>query len=83
VLYQGAKTEIDSQAQKQFGQGPGVVLHLGKIVKKNKHFLYFHNYFSSFNLFERLQQIGICAAGTIRVNWFAKPSILSDTITIS
>lgn len=78
VLYQGANTEIDSQVQKQFGQGPGVVLHLCKIVKKNKHFLYFDNYFSSFNLFERLQQIGICAAGTIRVNRFAKPPILSD-----
>jgi len=54
VLYQGANTEIDLQVQKQFGQAPGVVLHLCKIVKKNKHFLYFDNYFSSFNLFERL-----------------------------
>jgi len=77
VLYQGANTEIDSQVQKQFSEGPGVVLHLCKIVKIINIFLtstiIFHH-----SIFLNVCSKYTCAAGTIRVNRFAKPPILSD-----
>lgn len=80
LLYQGASTEINSDLQKQFGIGGATVLQLTKGVKKNSHFLYFDNFFSSFQLFERLYKKGIYAAGTIRTNRFANPPLLADKI---
>ncbi|KAE9521970.1 hypothetical protein AGLY_017629, partial [Aphis glycines] len=80
LLYQGGSTEINSDLQKQFGIGGATVLQLTEGVKKNSHFLYFDNFFSSFQLFERLYQKGIYAAGTIRTNRFANPPLLADKI---
>ncbi|XP_015367868.1 PREDICTED: piggyBac transposable element-derived protein 3-like [Diuraphis noxia] len=71
-------SELDSNLVKSVGSGDSVVLHLTQNVPPNRHFLYFDNYFSSFGLFERLQQLKIYAVGTIRTNWFAQPSFLSD-----
>jgi hypothetical protein len=59
ILYQGASTEINSDLQKQFGVGGAIVLQLTQGVKKNSHFLYFDNFFSSYPLFERLYHRGI------------------------
>ncbi|XP_025194766.1 piggyBac transposable element-derived protein 3-like [Melanaphis sacchari] len=71
-------SELDSNLVKSVGSGGSVVLHLTQNVPPNRHFLYFDNYFSSFGLFERLQQLNIYAVGTIRSNWFAQPPFLSD-----
>jgi len=77
MLFQGY-SELDSNLVKSVGSGGSVVLHLTQNVPPNRHFLYFDNYFSSFGLFERLQQLNIYAVGTIRSNWFAQPPFLSD-----
>ncbi|XP_060846578.1 piggyBac transposable element-derived protein 3-like [Rhopalosiphum padi] len=78
LLYQGATTELDTSTQKQFGLGASVVLHLTKHLEKNRHFLFFDNFFSTFNLFEQLQANQIYSVGTIRTNRFANPPLLTD-----
>jgi len=66
VLYQGSTTEINSECLKKFGLGASTVLHLTKIVEKNR------------QLFEILQKKQIYAAGTIRTNRFLNPPFLTD-----
>ncbi|XP_015369501.1 PREDICTED: piggyBac transposable element-derived protein 3-like [Diuraphis noxia] len=70
--------ELDQDLIKTVGSGASVVLYLTQNVKPNRYFLFLGNFFSSFGLFERLQQLQIYAAGTIRTNWFANPPLLSD-----
>ncbi|XP_025194330.1 piggyBac transposable element-derived protein 4-like [Melanaphis sacchari] len=65
LLYQGSSTQIDENMQKNFGLGGAIVLKLVENVKPNKHFLFFDNYFSSYNLFCCLLKYKILAAGTI------------------
>lgn len=78
LLYQGSTTEINSVNLRQFGLGASIVLHLTKNVEKNMHFIYFDNFFSTFQLFEILQKKQIYAAGTIRSNRFMNPPFLTD-----
>ncbi|XP_015371817.1 PREDICTED: piggyBac transposable element-derived protein 3-like [Diuraphis noxia] len=54
ILYQGSNTEINQDLQKIFGIGGSIVLQLAEGIKKNSHYLYFDNFFSSYQLFERL-----------------------------
>ena len=77
LIYQGNETEIKTIYSK-FGLGASVVLHLTDRISFGHHFLYFDNFFSSFNLFEVLKQKGIKAAGTIRVNRFENPPLMPD-----
>lgn len=56
LLYQGSKTEINSVNLRQFGLGASTVLHLTENVEKNLQFIYFDNFFSTFQLFEILQK---------------------------
>lgn len=78
ILYQGSSTELSQHNLNLFGLGASVVLHLVHTVKKNSHFLFFDNFFSTYNLFEQLYNLGIYAAGTVRPNRFAKPPLLLD-----
>lgn len=80
LLYQGSATEFDipPQIQKQVGMGGSVVLTLTQDLEKNKHCLYFDNFFAGYNLFEILLHKKIYAASTIRVNRFSKPPFLND-----
>ncbi|KAE9522589.1 hypothetical protein AGLY_017011 [Aphis glycines] len=78
ILYQGSSTELSPDNLHLFGLGASVVLHLVHSVKKNTHFLFFDNFFSTYNLFEQLYNLGIYAAGTLRPNRFAKPPLLHD-----
>lgn len=80
IIYQGATTEFDESTQKKLGLGGAVVLYLTKTVKENSHYLFFDNYFSSFQLFEQLYINKIYAIGTIRANRFNKPPLLSDKV---
>ncbi|XP_060865565.1 piggyBac transposable element-derived protein 3-like isoform X1 [Metopolophium dirhodum] len=78
ILYQGSSTEINHEIQKKYGLGGSIVLQLVEHIDKNEHYLYFDNYFSSYNLFTSLDCLGIKAAGTIRLNRFANPPVVSD-----
>ncbi|KAE9528804.1 hypothetical protein AGLY_012379 [Aphis glycines] len=78
LLYQGSTTELNCNIQKVFGLGGAVVLKLTMLLKKNRHFLYMDNFFTSFNVLHALQQNCIYSAGTIRVNRFANPPFISD-----
>lgn len=80
VLYQGKTTEFDQHFLKKFGLGGTVVLTLSQTLIMNKHFLFFDNYFSGYNVMEALNQKQIYAIRTIRENRFAKPPFLSDKI---
>jgi len=78
MLYQGTATNIDKTLQKNFGLGGAVVLNLTQHLSANRHFLYFDNFFSSYNLFYALSKRKIYAAGTVRTNRFGNPPIISD-----
>jgi len=77
ITYTGATTELN-QMYKKFGLDASIVLHLTQILEQNRHYLYFDNFFSTFNLFERLQANQIYGIGTIRTNRFANPALLTD-----
>lgn len=53
-------------------------MKLTENVKPRRHYLYFDNYFSSYNLFHALDKKDVYAAGTVSVNRFVKPPLLSD-----
>lgn len=78
ILYQGDSTELDLNNLKIFGLGPSIVLNLVQTVKKNSHFLFFNEYFSTYALMEHLYNIGIYAAGIVMPNRFANPLLLTD-----
>lgn len=78
VLFQGANTKLDEMTKNNLGFGGAVVMKLTEHVEPQKHFLYFDNYFSSYNLFHALEKKRIYAVGTVRVNRFEKPPLLSD-----
>ncbi|XP_046401535.1 piggyBac transposable element-derived protein 3-like [Ischnura elegans] len=61
-----------------YGLGPSVILHLCKRVSLTGHELYYDNYFSSYNLLQVLKAKKIFAAGTIRINRFSNPPVISD-----
>lgn len=73
VCYQGSTTEFDPRMLDKFGSGATMVLHLAQRIQNSGHKLFFDNYFSTFQLFEVLAQKKIYAAGTIRLDRFAKP----------
>lgn len=76
--YQGSSTELSPINLKQFGFCASVVLHLVNRLDRRGHQLYYDNYFSSYQLLEILKERGINAGGTIRINRFSKPPLLSD-----
>ncbi|XP_037048670.1 piggyBac transposable element-derived protein 2-like, partial [Bradysia coprophila] len=79
VCYQGSTTEFNPEMLEAFGSGATMVLHLANRIERSGHKLFFDNYFSSFQLFEVLAQKKIYAAGTIRLDRFAKPPFSSDS----
>lgn len=56
VLFQGANTELDEMTKKHLGFRGAVVMKLTENVERQKNFLYFDNYFSSYNLFHALEK---------------------------
>ncbi|XP_008190117.1 piggyBac transposable element-derived protein 4-like [Acyrthosiphon pisum] len=83
IIYQGSETEFCPRFKNKFGLGASVVLQLTEHIEENKHFLFFDNYFASYNLFEVLLQRKIFAASTIRVDRFSKPPFLNDKVLAS
>lgn len=78
LLYQGSTTELNPESLKSLGLGASVVLHLTKNIEKNRHNIYFDNFFTTFQLLEILQKKQIFAIGTIRTNRFSNLPFLSD-----
>lgn len=77
IVYQGSTTEFDEFLLNKFGLGATSVLHLSQRIPEQRH-LYFDNYFTTYNLLEILKYKKINAAGTIRVNRFNKPPLITD-----
>lgn len=77
-IYQGSTTELSSENQRKFGFCASVVLHLAERLNESGHKMFYDNYFSSYQLLEVLKEKGVNAGGTIRVDRFAKPPLLSD-----
>jgi hypothetical protein len=78
VIYQGSNTEISNFDRAKFGFGAATVIHLCKRLKNAGHELYFDNFFSTYQLFEVLNQLKINGTGTIRINRFNKPNFPTD-----
>ena len=77
-LYQGAHTELSSYESSRFGHGAAVVLHLIKRLTIPGHQLFFDNFFSTYQLFQILNQKQINAIGTIRTNRFNNIPFVTD-----
>lgn len=77
-IYQGTTTELQQTDLKNFGFCATSVLHLANRLESRGHKLFFDNYFSSYPLLEILKKRGINAGGTIRLDRFCKPPLLSD-----
>ncbi|XP_022182789.1 piggyBac transposable element-derived protein 3-like [Myzus persicae] len=78
IMFQGSSTELDPVVQNLFGQGGAVVMQFIERLERNRHYVYFDNYFTSYNLLSVLADRYIYAAGTVRVNRFAKPPLITD-----
>ncbi|KAG5899650.1 hypothetical protein JTB14_036022 [Gonioctena quinquepunctata] len=79
IFYQGKTTGLNENNLKNYGQGAYVVLHLSERIGTEKgHRLYYDNYFSSYDLLTILKDKQIYAAGTIRMNRFFKPPLMTD-----
>ena len=48
-------------------------------LEKNVHVILFDNFFSSYNLLEALSNMSLRAIGTLRINRFAKPPLISES----
>jgi hypothetical protein len=62
----------------RYGFSAAVVLHLVQRLKEVGHMIYFDNFFSTFNLFEILNQKQLNAISTVRMNRFRNNSHLTD-----
>jgi len=67
IMFQGISTELNPVIQNLFGQGGAVVMQFIERLERNRHYLYFDNYFTSYNLLSVLADRHIYAAGTVRV----------------
>ncbi|KAG5899065.1 hypothetical protein JTB14_028236 [Gonioctena quinquepunctata] len=65
IISQGSKTKLAIQLLSKFGLGPTVILKLSESIQRGR-FLYFDNYFTTYNLLEVLRQKQIHGARTIR-----------------
>jgi Transposase IS4 len=80
IMYQGSSTELHRENLAKYGHGASVVLHLSQRLTKPGHQIYMDNFFTTYQVLELLKAKEINAAGTIRVNRFNKPPILSDQV---
>ena len=71
---------MDPNLIDQHGIGAATVLELTKGLPPNNYNIYFENYFTSLALLKELQNNGINAAGTARINWFQNPPLLEDKV---
>ncbi|XP_050313669.1 piggyBac transposable element-derived protein 3-like [Anthonomus grandis grandis] len=62
----------------KFGQGASVILHFANRISQPGHQLVFDNFFNSYLLLVELKKKEILAAGTIRINRFFQPPVMSD-----
>lgn len=79
LFYQGKTTPLDKSNVDTFGQAASFVLHLTQRIQNSGHKLFYDNYFSSYSLLTHLREKGILAAGTVRINRFYKPPLMTDT----
>lgn len=77
IVYQGATTEYREE-YKTFGLCAGTVMQLAERITEPNHQLYFDNFFSTYALFQWLKNKETYAVGTIRINRFGKPPLISD-----
>lgn len=77
-IYQGSTTELSPTNLKKYGFCASVVLHLVNRLDRRGHQLYCDNYFTTYQLLETLKDKQLNVAGTIRVNRFSNPPLLSD-----
>ncbi|XP_049945878.1 piggyBac transposable element-derived protein 3-like isoform X1 [Schistocerca serialis cubense] len=67
LLYQGDTPEISNKFVRKFGLGASIVLKLVERINREHAYLYFDNFFTTFNLLEILKIKYIYAAGTARL----------------
>lgn len=66
IIYQGPNTEFNPDILSKFGQLPTVVLQLAlNNLLGEPQYLFYDNFFSSYNLLEALRELNIKAGGTI------------------
>lgn len=82
ILYQGPNTEFDPNLVSRFGQLPSIVLQFAmNNLLSEPHYLFYDNFFSSYNLLECLRDLNVKAGGTIQVNRFGRENKKKKTNT--
>lgn len=66
------------ESLKQFNFGANTVLRLMKNLEKNRHLIYFDNFFYNVSTFTKITEKKIYAAETIRTNRVLNPPYLTD-----
>ena len=74
-LYQGAKT---GNTDPDVGVSGSVVLNLIQDIPEKKYNVFFHNFFTSVKLVEKLKEKDILSTGTIRSNRVENAPLLDD-----
>lgn len=73
LLFQGPNTEFEPDLLSKFGQLPAIVLQFAiNNLLAEPHYLFYDNFFSSYNLLEALQDLQVKAGGTIQVVRFGR-----------
>lgn len=78
IIYQGATTNLDRNDVLKYGASAAYVNELSKRINGSGYYLFFDNYFSNYNLLKDLRERQIYAGGTIRINRFGKPPLITD-----
>lgn len=74
IVYQGATTELNIDYN-AFGVPAATVMTLLQRVTSRGHFVYFDNYFSSYQLLQWLRERDLYSGCTVRLNRFGHPPI--------
>jgi len=67
IIYQGSRTEVNPEYD-VFGVSSGIVMTLTRRIVSQGHFLYFDNYFGSYQLLQWLGDRKLYAGCTVRIN---------------
>ncbi|XP_047510428.1 piggyBac transposable element-derived protein 3-like [Pieris napi] len=78
IIYQGASTNLDKNDIARYGASASYVNALAKRIISPGHYLFYDNYFSNYLLLQDLRDRQIYAGGTIRLDRFGKPPLITD-----
>lgn len=78
IVYQGSTSGLSADCQRKYGFGAAVVIKLVERLHEPGHKIFFDNFFTTFQLLEYLRHKNHIAIGTVRINRFNNPPLVTD-----